>query len=50
MALQVFLTGVGCVGKTTIGAECGIVTVHFHDLHVVEEFFHKPRASSKPVP
>ena len=44
MALQVFLTGVGCVGETTIGAElAALLLVHFHDLDsVVEEFFHKP--------
>ena len=46
MALNVFLTGVGCVGKTTIGAElAALLHVPFHDLDkVVEEFFGKPLA------
>ena len=44
MALKVFLTGVACVGKTTIGAElAALLHVPFHDLDmVVERFFGKP--------
>lgn len=46
MALNVFLTGVACVGKTTVGAElAALLDVPFHDLDVVvEEFFGKPLA------
>ena len=44
MALNVFLTGVACVGKTTIGAElAALLDAPFHDLDkVVEKFFGKP--------
>lgn len=44
MALKVFLAGVACVGKTTIGAElAALLDVPFHDLdEVVAKFFGKP--------
>ena len=44
MSLNVFLTGVGCVGKTTIGAElAALLDAAFHDLDaVVEDYFGKP--------
>lgn len=46
MALNVFLVGVACVGKTTIGTElAALLRVPFYDLDkVVEEFFGKPLA------
>ena len=46
MPLSVFLTGVGCVGKTTIGAELAtLLHIPFYDLDaVVEEYFGKPLA------
>ncbi len=46
MALNVFLTGVACVGKTTIGDElAALLYIPFHNLDtVVEEYFGKPLA------
>jgi len=46
MPLNVFLIGVACVGKSTIGAElAALLRIPFHDLDaVVERFFNKPIA------